>query len=536
MSRDDQKTLPNGWTFATIADLVGFDGVFCDGDWVETKDQDPQGDVRLIQLADVGDGNYRDRSNRFLTLEKANELRCTLLKAGDLLIARMPDPLGRACSFPGDTKQSVTVVDVCIVRFESPVRSRWVMHQINTPQIRRAIAELQSGTTRRRISRANLATVAIPIPPLAEQERITAQLDELLSDLDAGIKALGSVRAKLRQYRAAVLKAAVEGTLTAEWRNANPDIEPASELLKRILAERRRRWEDAQLKKYKDVGKEPPKNWKAKYRVPKSPNPAQLRDIPDRWTWATPNAIGKVQLGRQRAPQHHSGAHMRPYLRVANVYEGRIDLGSVYEMNFTPEEYEWYRLEPGDLLLNEGQSLELVGRSAIYRGEVPGACFTNTLVRFRPAEGVAAEFAQIYFSACLRAHRFQKLARWTVNIAHLGADRFAEMEFPVPPLAEQSAIVQLVEEQLSVIDHLEADLEAKLKSAPALRQSILKTAFEGKLVPQDPKEEPAGELLKRIADERAERERLAKKVKKVAKSAKVRGSKRGQNMSVVSAG
>ncbi|MDM2059987.1 restriction endonuclease subunit S, partial [Mycobacteroides abscessus] len=96
-----------------LADLLS-DGLFVDGDWVESKDQDPDGDVRLIQLADVGDGVFRDRSSRFLTSEKAKELRCTFLEPGDVLVARMPEPLGRACIFPGVGQPAVTAVDVCI--------------------------------------------------------------------------------------------------------------------------------------------------------------------------------------------------------------------------------------------------------------------------------------------------------------------------------------------------------------------------------------------------------------------------------------
>jgi len=197
---------------------------------------------------------------------------------------------------------------------------------------------------------------------------------------------------------------------------------------------------------------------------------------------------------------------MRKYLRVANVHEDRIDLKSVYEMNFTPDEFKTFELRNGDILLNEGQSFELVGRSAIYRDELPGACFTNTLVRFRAYKGIMPEFAQNYFKACLRNHRFRKLARRTTNIAHLGADRFAAMEFPVPPQAEQQAIVEILEAQFSVVNHLESDIETNLQKAETLRQSILKKAFAGELVPQDPDDEPAAALLARI---RAERESAA---------------------------
>ncbi|ANO14592.1 hypothetical protein BAB77_12585 [Mycobacteroides abscessus] len=104
-----------------LADLLS-DGLFVDGDWVESKDQDPDGDVRLIQLADVGDGVFRDRSSRFLTSEKAKELRCTFLEPGDVLVARMPEPLGRACIFPGVGQPAVTAVDVCIIRVCCTIR------------------------------------------------------------------------------------------------------------------------------------------------------------------------------------------------------------------------------------------------------------------------------------------------------------------------------------------------------------------------------------------------------------------------------
>lgn len=154
--------------------------VFVDGDWVESKDQDPEGDVRLIQLADVGDGEYIDKSDRFLTSDKAQALRCTFLQPGDVLVARMPDPIGRACIFPGDSKPSVTVVDVCIIRPDPQKHdARWLMHCLNGPACRNQIAGYATGTTRSRISRGNLGKIRIPLPPLAEQQRIAEILDKV---------------------------------------------------------------------------------------------------------------------------------------------------------------------------------------------------------------------------------------------------------------------------------------------------------------------------------------------------------------------
>ena len=234
----------------------------------------------------------------------------------------------------------------------------------------------------------------------------------------------------------------------------------------------------------------------------RSPNVANLPELPRGWCWTSVEQVGMVQLGRQRAPQHHQGSNMRPYLRVANVFEDRIDTSDVMRMNFTPAEYETYRLEYGDILLNEGQSPELLGRPAMYRDEVPGACFQNTLIRFRATGAVHRNYALTVFLHYLHSGRFAKESTITTNIAHLSAGRFSRIEFPLPPLAEQRRIAAEVERRLSVVQEMEAALVANLARAERLRQSILKRAFEGKLVPQDPSDEPAGMLLERIKAER----------------------------------
>ncbi len=537
---DAGASLPEQWAVATIAELIGFKGVFSDGDWVESEDQDPSGDVRLIQLADVGDGRYRDRSSRFLTSIKAAELRCTFLKPGDLLIARMPDPLGRACIFPGDVKASVTVVDVCIVRLESPVCTRWLMHHLNTPQVRRMIAKLQSGTTRKRISRANLATVKVPIPPLEEQVRIAARLDELLSDLDAGVKALEGVRAKLRQYRAAVLKAAVEGILTAEWRKGHSDVEPASELLRRILAERRRRWEEAQLKKYKDAGKEPPKNWKAKYKVPTKPALAKCSLLPERWVWTgfeelsdgVPHALKAGPFGSSLRKEFYSSAGYKIYGQE-QVINGDAFFGNYFIDAKRFDLLKSCAVKPGDILIS---LVGTTGRVLVLPNDAsPGIINPRLLKVTLVPDQVRPAFIKLVLESPQALAFFKANAHGgTMDVLNLGI--LKGFRIPLPPLLEQDALIEAIDDQFSVIDHLESDLEAKLNSAQALRQSILKAAFEGKLVAQDPNDEPASELLKRIATERAERERLAKEAKKAAKPPRVRRPKRGQDMSPVSAG
>ncbi|GAA4231285.1 type I restriction enzyme S subunit [Streptosporangium album] len=193
------------------------------------------------------------------------------------------------------------------------------------------------------------------------------------------------------------------------------------------------------------------------------------------WRWTPVANVGEVKLGRQRSPQHESGRHMRPYLRVANVFNGYIDYSDVLEMNFTPREQEIYGLRRGDILLNEGQSLELVGRSAIFNGPA-GICFQNTLVRFR-SNLVSPEYAQAVFRYWLRTGEFTKIAKQTTSIAHLGADRFARMSFPVPPEDEERRMVRSLH---SLSERMTAERE-RAKHLELLKQGLMEDLLTGRV-------------------------------------------------------
>jgi type I restriction enzyme S subunit len=152
--------------------------LFTDGDWIESKDQDPKGEIRLIQLADIGDGNFVDKSSRFINRETALKLKCTFLKKGDVLIARMPDPLGRACVFPlEEANKYVTAVDVCIIRPNEKCLASYLKYTLNSTDIRNTIARQKTGTTRERITRKKLGDLQIPLPPLPTQQKIASILD-----------------------------------------------------------------------------------------------------------------------------------------------------------------------------------------------------------------------------------------------------------------------------------------------------------------------------------------------------------------------
>ncbi|CAD5366520.1 Restriction endonuclease subunit S [Rubrivivax sp. A210] len=164
--------------------------------------------------------------------------------------------------------------------------------------------------------------------------------------------------------------------------------------------------------------------------------------IPRDWACVSVRGAGTVQLGRQRSPQHERGRYLMPYLRVANVFDGLIDFSDVYEMNFNPTEQEVFSVLPGDIFLNEGQSLELVGRSALYDGPPNAYCYQNSLVRFRCGSGAIPEYLRAVFKRWLDIGKFMQVAKQTTSMAHLGADRFAEMSIALPSRREQELVVE----------------------------------------------------------------------------------------------
>jgi type I restriction enzyme, S subunit len=480
--------LPLGWKTAKLSDLLRVRSGYA----FKSKDYSEEG-TPLVRQANLSLGEVDISTAVRLPYDYLDRYPDYVISKDDILVG-LPGAIGKLSVYPHDTLALQNQRTGLLSFYYQPVQS-YVRHYFAL--IENQLTSMGKGIAVQNISPKDIESLTIPLPPLNEQRRIVEKIEELFTKLDAGVSSLEQTQGLLKSYRRSVLKAAVEGELSHEWREAHKDeLEPASELLERILQERR----------VKFTGK--------KYKEPAFPDNSTLLTLPEGWKWATMQQLGEVQLGRQRSPKHHHGDHMRPYLRVANVFEDRIDTADVLQMNFTPSEYDTYRLEYGDILLNEGQSLELVGRPAMYRNEVPGACFQNTPVRYRPAKGLAGEYALLVFRHYLHAGTFQRIARWTTSIAHLGAGRFAEMAFPLPPLQEQRFIVEEVERRFSLVDNVVATIKASLTQADGLRQSILKQAFSGELVPQDPDDEPASVLLEQI---RAERQTTKSKVGKVRK-------------------
>ncbi len=185
---------------------------FFDGDWVESKDQDPDGDIRLLQLADVGVGVFLDKSNRRVNEEAFDRLHCREIFAGDILIARMPDPLGRACILPNGLGRTITVVDVAVLRPDSSkILPEYLVYVLNSPTFRSLVDSLQSGSTRQRISRSRLGQQRIPAPDTDTQRATISHLDEVTGKIDAMLAKVAELKSLLIERRAALITEVVTG-------------------------------------------------------------------------------------------------------------------------------------------------------------------------------------------------------------------------------------------------------------------------------------------------------------------------------------
>ena len=337
----------------------------------------------------------------------------------------------------------------------------------------------------------------ISIAPTNEQRRIVAKIEELFSDLDAGVVALGRVRANLKRYRAAVLKAAVEGKLTEDWRASHPDTEPASVLLERILADRRRQWEGDQLAKFAQESKQPRKGWREKYPAPLPPDTSDLPELPIGWKWASLDSlcclIADIDHNMPRAVA--SGVK---FLSAKDL----LDDGT---LNFTNDvkmisEEDFTRLsrkaQPrhGDIIYSRiGARL---GKARLVKTDerflVSYSCCTIRPLGVNPA--YLAQFLDSGFALAKALSNTQ-----SIGVPDLGLDRIKRFAVPLCNLDEQEQIVSVVDERLSVLAAVLVETETSLRRAARLRQGILKRAFKGRLVPQDPTEEPAEKLLERIS-------------------------------------
>ncbi len=315
------------------------------------------------------------------------------------------------------------------------------------------------------LSRKHILDHEIPVPPLKVQENIVAEIDKQFSRLDEALANLKRVKANLKRYKAAVLKAAVEGRLVpTESELARRDgrrYEAGAEFLQRILEVRR-----SQL------------NGSGKCQETVQADVSRLPTLPDGWCWARLNAIaaikGGITVDRKR---QDPGARLVPYLRVANVQRGYLELADVKKIEASEAEIEDLRLMPGDVLFNEGGDRDKLGRGWIWEGQLSECIHQNHVFRARPfSRQLSAKFIS-WCGNTLGKEYFLREGKQTTNLASINMTKLAAFPVPIPPAAEQARICNEAERRLSLLAGLELETERSLEHSLSLRQAVLARAF-----------------------------------------------------------
>jgi type I restriction enzyme S subunit len=490
VSEPSEESLPPGWALAPLAAITSPRGV--------KADPRTTPEARFIGMEHV-----EAHSMRLLGTATCSSLRSTsnLFRATDVLYGRLRSYLNKVYQPDFDGLCSSEFI---VLPESRAILGTFLKYRLNSADFVSFARSINAGD-RPRVDFSQIGSFSIALPPRGEQSRIADALDELFSDLDAAAAALERARERLELYRASVLKAAVEGALTAEWRAENPNIEPASQLLDRIRAERRRRWEADQIARYRAKGTKLPPNWRTKYVEPPGP-PAIRRVLPSRWCWAsTAQLCTFITKGTTPpGPNAPTVAGEIPFIKVQHLTaKGAFffDESPSFVSRLVHDRLlSRSQVRPGDVLMNiVGPPL---GQVSIVPDMFEEWNINQAIAVFRAVDGVSNRFLAISLCSQPVLGQALKRAKTSAGQINLTLQVCRELAVPLPPAAEQQAIVESVDAQLSVIDHLEEDLEAKLAGARSLRQAILKHAFVGKLVPQDAQDEPASVLLERIAAER----------------------------------
>ncbi len=484
--------LPPGWTEATIGDLV---------DRLQyglTAKAAPfrQG-PRFLRITDLDAGRVDWSTVPGCDLSKADLDKYRLI-ADDIVFART-----------GSIEKAARIVNPPEAVFASYlIRGRpvirdiagWLGLFVGSYSYVNQVAGLSAGIGRANVNAQNLATVRIELPPISEQLRIVEAIDSYLTRLDDAIASLERIQTKLKAYRASVLKAAVEGRLVPTEaflaRAEKRDYEPAEVLVARILKERRRRWEEAELAKLKAAGKTPKDDkWKAKYEEPTPPDTSTHEVLPEGWCWASVEQLGFIASG-----QTPSG------VTEACSTKGDVPWFRVGDMNALGNER--HMINAKDFLTHaQVTALRLHVRPAgtIIFPKRGGAIATNKkrlLQRPSAYDLNTMGVVPIVETADYLWKWFLNLDLGNLsdgsNVPQINHDDIAPLAVALPPVAEGHRIVEQVERLLSFSENALEQVRLSLRRCTRLRQAVLKWAFEGKLVDQDPNDEPADNLLARI--------------------------------------
>lgn len=487
---------PDGWSRVTLGEVV---------DVIRGRSNP----LECPHLAFVGMDDVEAHTMRILGTVPAATMKssATHFLPGDVLYGRLRPYLNKVVQPDFEGLASAEFIPLTPAQ---GVRADFIRLRINAADFVAYASRLDEGD-RPRVDWDGIRRFEILLPPSAEQERITEAVDSVLSRIDAAVASLERAQVGLKAYRASVLKAAVEGRVVpteAELaRKEGRSYESAEALLTRILKERRRRWEDAQLAQMTAAGKAPKDDkWKARYEEPAGPDTSDLPELPEGWAWASWTQVGFSQNGRAFPSAQYRDEGVR-LLRPGNLHEsGRVEWTAKNTRHLPKRwaaDYPTYLIGPDELVINlTAQSLadEFLGRVCLT---APGEqCLLNQrIARLTPIFVSSRFMLYVFKSPWFR--KFVASLNTGSLIQHMFTSQLEDFVLPLPPLNEQERIAAEVERLATIADFGATSAKLSVRRAQALRQAVLKWAFQGKLVDQNPGDEPAEKLLARIRAERA---------------------------------
>ena len=431
-------------------------------------------EVSFVPMAEVEAGSGRmevAHTKHFSTVKKGY----TPFQEGDVLFAKITPCMenGKMAVVPKLTNGiGFGSTEFHVLRPHEGVDSRYVYHFVSSQAFRREAAHHMTGAVgQKRVPTSFLEAASIPVPPFDQQQRVVAEIEKQFSRLDEAVANLKHVKANLKRYKASVLKAAVEGKLTEDWRKQHPDGEPASKLLDRILAERKEKW-----------------NGKGKYKEPAKSDTNNRWPLPTGWDWASPDQLVQGDTNAICAGPFgiiFKAKALRP-VGVPIIFLRHVAPGRYlrHKPGFMDEEkwkelFEPYSVFGGELLVTKLG--EPPGVCAIYPEGIGPAMVTPDVIKMSVNSTAILPKLMMHYLNSEIARRFATGAAFGTTRLRVTLPIFREMPVPLPPLAEQEQIVDEIERRLSVIEELEATVEANLTRADRLRQSILSQAFSGRL-------------------------------------------------------
>lgn len=418
-----------------------------------------------------------------------------LVQAGDTLFSTVRTYLKNIAMVPEIYDGQIASTGFSVLRPSCAIEAKYLFYYSLAPSFLDPLEALQRGTSYPAVRDDDVRTQAIPLAPLAEQRRIVAAIEEQFTRLDAAVASLKRAQANLRRYRAAVLKAACAGRLVPQ----DPSDEPASVLLERILAERRAQWEEELRAKGKDPRK-------ARYEEPKAPETDGLPALPEGWCWARLEQLSSLITSGSRGWANYYSDAGAIFIRAQDIKTDALRLEAAAHVSLSGStEGIRTRVSIDDLLITiTGAN---VTKTALVRQPLEEAYVSQHVGLVRPAMVNCAPYLYIWIVSPSHGRKDLEREAYGAGKPGLNLDNLRDLVVALPPLSEQLGTVADVERRLSVVEGLEAAVQANLKRADRLRQVILARAFAGRLVPQDPNDEPAGVLLERIRAARRGRTR-----------------------------